>query len=182
MRRLAPALVAALALTGCTTDSAAAPAPEATGSFATCAGLASGVPPTPAKQVLPAIQIPCFDGSSTVHVDQVKGPAVINLWAPWCPPCREELPAFVRLAAQPGAPKVIGVVSSSVRPASVSVAEELGVTFPNLFDGKGRLGAELGIGVLPATLFVDEQGRITKIYRGVALTDETLGALVESQL
>lgn len=107
---------------------------------------------------------------------------MINLWASWCTPCREELPAFARLAAKPGAPKVIGVVDTSTRAAAASTAEDLGVTFPTLFDETSRLNNSMGLGFVPATILVDAQGRITHIYRNVALNDETLGALVKSYL
>ncbi|MBB5871229.1 thiol-disulfide isomerase/thioredoxin [Allocatelliglobosispora scoriae] len=117
-----------------------------------------------------------------VDVRALRGPMVINMWASWCAPCREELPAFERLARKTGAPKVVGVVDTSTRAAAVSVAEDLGVSFPMLFDDRSRFNSAMALGFVPATIFVDEAGRIAFIYRSVALDDASLGALVEKYL
>jgi thiol-disulfide isomerase/thioredoxin len=184
VRRLVLAAVAMLALAGCSsTASQAAPDPEVTGAFQSCGQLGSGSgPATGDTPALPEVKLPCFDGSSMVSVNQIKGPAVINIWASWCGPCRDELPVFARLAAKPGAPKVIGVVDTDRRSAAASLATELGVAFPTLFDERGLLGTALGQRVLPVTLFIDGSGHIAYTYRSVALTDGSLAALIKSHL
>jgi thiol-disulfide isomerase/thioredoxin len=180
MRRSATALIAALLLTGCTSP-AGNPAPDVTGAFAGCDGIATG-PAVTGDDAMPEIQLPCFDGRSMVYLNRIKGPAVINLWASWCTPCQKELPAFARLAAKPGAPRVIGVIVQDGRSASASLAADLGVSFPNLYDERNLLGGALGQQVLPVTLMIGADGHIAYTYRDVGLTDQTLAALVESHL
>jgi cytochrome c biogenesis protein CcmG/thiol:disulfide interchange protein DsbE len=178
-RLMLPAVLLAV-LAGCTPAAEGPPAPEVTGDFAVCANIGTATPPP--SRALPAVELPCFDGRSTVQLSQIKGPAVINLWASWCPPCQEELPALARLAAKPSAPTVIGVATLSRRPAAAALAADLGVTFPTVFDEDNRFGTQLGITSLPATIFVNARGEVTEVYRGVALTDATLAELVESRL
>ena len=147
--------------------------PEQT-QFAVCTGIDGGT----AK--LPEISVPCFTGGLPVKVDRLRGPLVVNFFASWCPPCREELPAFQRLADSGKVP-VLGVVTDDKRAASLSLAIDLGLRFPTLFDATGEIRRARGEAALPLTLFIDERGEVTS-YTGPALTDETLGTLVTQRL
>jgi thiol-disulfide isomerase/thioredoxin len=105
---------------------------------------------------------------------------LINLWASWCAPCREELPAFQRLATRAGdRMHVLGVVSSDDRAAAQSLAEELGVTFPAVYDRQSALRTRLAKAGLPVTVFVDAGGRISHVYNSRPLDDGALARLVE---
>jgi thiol-disulfide isomerase/thioredoxin len=127
---------------------------------------------------LPEVSLGCIQGG-TVQVRQLTGPMVINLWASWCEPSRKELPALQRLADRNMIP-VVGVATDDTREASASLAQDLGVRMPTLFDGSGELRRALGQAALPLTLFVDAQGKVTR-YSGPALTDEKLDALVHER-
>ena len=142
--------------------------------FAACTGIDGGT----AK--LPEISVPCFTGGQPVKVDRLHGPLVVNLFASWCAPCREELPAFQRLADS-GRVAVLGVATDDRRAASLALAIDLGVKFPTLFDATGEIRRARGQAALPLTLFIDSQGEVTS-YSGPALTDETLGTLVTQRL
>jgi thiol-disulfide isomerase/thioredoxin len=133
-----------------------------------------------AKAQLPEMTLPCFTGGEKVQVGQLAGPTVVNFWAPWCLECREELPAFQRLADR-GQVKVIGVATDTTRSEAISLATDLGVTMPTLLDVYGELKRKLGQPNLPLTLFVDGNGKVTT-YVGSALTDDALGALVRERL
>ncbi|MFC0533436.1 TlpA family protein disulfide reductase [Phytohabitans kaempferiae] len=182
------ALVAVLALVGCGGSEEPA-APESSPPFADCATLTA--PPPAAPQVtlpgqgdpLPDVALPCFTGGQEVEVSAIRGPAVLNLWGSWCGPCREELPAFQRFADRAaGKVTVIGVDIRDSRSAASSLAEELGVTYPNLFDPSERLRAKLGITALPATLFVDRDGRVRHVYNSTALDEAELATLAAQHL
>jgi cytochrome c biogenesis protein CcmG/thiol:disulfide interchange protein DsbE len=147
--------------------------PEPT-QFAVCTGIDAGA----AK--LPEVSVPCFTGGQPVKVDRLRGPLVVNFFASWCAPCREELPAFQRLADSGRVP-VVGVVTDDRRSAALSLAVDLGVRFPALFDAGGEFRRARGEAALPLTLFIDEHGAVTS-YSGPALTDETLGRLVTQRL
>ena len=128
---------------------------------------------------LPAVDLSCFDGG-TVHMRQLPGPMVINLWASWCEPCAKELPALQRVADR-NMVKVIGVATDDTREAAASRAEGLGVHMPMLLDPDARLRKAIGEANLPVTLFVDASGKFTR-YVGPALTDEKLASLLRERL
>ncbi|MFY1674709.1 TlpA family protein disulfide reductase [Plantactinospora sp. WMMB334] len=133
---------------------------------------------------LPAVRLPCFSGETEVAVGELRGPAVINLWASWCPPCRRELPAFQRLSARAGDRlRVIGVNTRDSWPAAESIGVDFGLEFPSLYDRDQTLLRELGgRAVLPITLFVDADGRIRHRDETGALDDAALTALVRRHL
>lgn len=137
----------------------------------------------PGPVPLPEVSLPCFADGVPVLVSAVRGPAVVNLWASWCAPCREELPVLQRFAERTaGAVHVVGVISKDSRSASASLAAELGVTFPNLFDEEGKLLKALVLVGLPATLFVDPAGRIRLLHNEGTLDEATLDELGETYL
>ncbi|GIG85202.1 TlpA family protein disulfide reductase [Plantactinospora endophytica] len=146
---------------------------------------ASGTPAgAGAGGVLPALSLPCFVGEGPVAVGELRGPAVVNLWASWCPPCRKELPAFQRLAERAGDRiRVVGVNTGDGRSAARSIGEDFGLEFPNLYDRDQKLLRGLGgRAVLPVTLLVDAQGRIKHRDETGVLDDAELTALVRQHL
>jgi thiol-disulfide isomerase/thioredoxin len=140
------------------------------------------VPPDPAARPLPALALPCFTGGEPFPLAELRGPAVVNLWASWCGPCRKELPALQRFADQAaGRVHVLGVVTGDRPPAAAALATDLGIRFPALTDPDRRLQAELGAFGLPVTVFVDAAGRVRHVHAG-ALDRPALAALVREQL
>ncbi|MDQ7906916.1 TlpA disulfide reductase family protein [Phytohabitans sp. ZYX-F-186] len=186
----AVAVVLVLAAAGCGgSDGGPSPSPEPPAPFTDCAALTA--PPPAAEPValsgegkpLPEVALPCFTGDQEVTVSAIRGPAVVNLWGSWCPPCREELPAFQRFADRAaGKVTVIGVDTRDSRSAAGSLAADLGLTYPNLFDPDERLRVKVGVSALPATLFVDRDGRVRHLYNSTALDDATLATLVARHL
>jgi thiol-disulfide isomerase/thioredoxin len=86
---------------------------------------------------------------------------LVNLWASWCAPCREEMPliedAYARSGDQIG---FLGVNTEDSRSAAVSLLADLDVTFAHVVDQEGRLLTELGLPGLPVTLAVAADGRV----------------------
>ncbi|MEV0805649.1 TlpA disulfide reductase family protein [Micromonospora sp. NPDC050200] len=133
--------------------------------------------------VLPELTLSCFTGGAPVALRDVRGPAVVNVWASWCPPCRKELPAFQRLSERTaGKLQVVGVNSRDTRAAAQSIGEDFGIRFPVLFDQGEALQRELGRNALPLTLLVDAQGRVRHTDATGALDDARLAALVGQHL
>jgi thiol-disulfide isomerase/thioredoxin len=172
VRRVFLALLVLVA--GCT--STVDPAPEPTPPpFRDCAAAVAG------QAELPEFTLKCLTGGGQdVQVGRLAGPAVLNFWAPWCTECRDELPAFQRLADR-GQVTVIGVATDTTRSAAISLGTDLGVTMPTLFDAYGELRRKLGEPNLPLTLFIDRDGKVTSHAKS-ALNDETLGELVKERL
>jgi cytochrome c biogenesis protein CcmG/thiol:disulfide interchange protein DsbE len=109
---------------------------------------------------LPALTLPCFTGGQEVALGALPGPAVINMWASWCGPCRDELPVMQGLADRTaGRLHVLGVDVGDSREAAASFGAGRSVTMPTLYDRDRRLLAALGRANLPVTVFVDAGGR-----------------------
>lgn len=96
---------------------------------------------------------------------------VLNFWATWCAPCREEMPAFSRLSQRWAGRAVQFVGLSSEAPEAVGrFARELPVAYP-LWTGEevDALARRLGnrLGVLPFTVLIDSEGRVVEMKVGL---------------
>lgn len=196
-KRLVALLVPALlAVAGCT-DAGPEQAPSTRDEvaqsrpspFADCSGLTTDQPsappatPAPGGTPLPELTLPCFTGGAPVDLHQIQGPAVINLWASWCAPCRAELPAFQRLSEQAeGQLTVVGVNMRDTRSGAQSIGEDFGVRFPSLIDQGEALQRALGRKAIPMTVLVDANSRIRHVDVSGALDDARLAELVRVHL
>ena len=100
---------------------------------------------------------PLGDGKP-VDLAGLRGPMVINLWASWCAPCREELPHYQAFAQKyAGKVDVLGVDWQETRAdAARQLARETGVTYPLVADPEGRLRTQ----VLPKLILLDDHGEV----------------------
>jgi len=105
-------------------------------------------------------------------IGQWKGKLlVVNFWATWCVPCREEMPEFVK-AQQEFGPRGLQFVGIAVDDAAKAeaFAAELGLNYPALIGGYGaiELSRSFGnrLGALPFTIIVDRAGRINHTQLG----------------
>lgn len=120
-----------------------------------------------------------------VRLDALAGePLVINVWATWCPPCRDEMPYFQQLHERAdGKLRVIGVDYSDDADSASALLDELGVRYPQLFDPDAELKVPFGLGVgIPATVYVRADGEIAHIARTPYQNLDQLRADVESYL
>ncbi|MFY1634697.1 TlpA family protein disulfide reductase [Solwaraspora sp. WMMB335] len=174
---------------GCTADPSSEPQQTESVPFAGCASLTAPpagtavASPAVAATPLPGLRLPCFAGGTPIDVRALRGPAVINFWAGWCPPCREELPALQRLADQSaGRLHVVGVNTADDRGRALSVAEDLGLDFPQLVDPDRRFLRSVQRTALPLTIFVDDSGDMRLLHQESVLDDAMLARLVEQEL
>jgi thiol-disulfide isomerase/thioredoxin len=157
--------------------------PSASTTSAGQTGTAESPTPAAGEARLPALSLPCFTGDRRVDLAELRGPAVINLWASWCAPCRKELPVLQRFADRAaGQVHVLGVNVTDRRAAAQSLGTDLGLSFPNLADADDELRRALGRQVIPITLFVDAAGRIRHLDTSGALDDATLATLAQRHL
>jgi len=142
-------------------------------------------PPAPAGESevgeLPDLTLPCLGPGEDVSFGEPLGvPLLINLWASWCAPCRDELPTLARYAERTrGQVVVLGIVTQDRRESAVALARDLDVRFPAVYDEQGRFNASLGRRPLPATLFVAPSGQVLHLYNDTPLDDAGLAALSE---
>lgn len=195
MRRLAGLLAGLLLLTGCTgtppaptpgftpADPAAIVAARKAAGIADCPASKSGVEAR--RDGLPDLALSCLGGDSTVRLSGLRGkPMVINLWAQWCAPCREESPYLRRFQdAAKGKVLLLGINSDDPRPElAVEFAGLVGWRYPQLADPERRLNGLMPINGLPFTLFVDADGRVVYRVTGVLRSYEELVQLAETTL
>lgn len=120
----------------------------------------------PAEQKpAPDLLLAALDGSP-LKLSELKGKVVLlNFWATWCPPCREEVPSMVRLNAKM-AGKPFQMVAVSIdeggKPAVESFFKTLGQSLPAYIDPTTRAANTYGITGVPETFIIDKNGIIVK--------------------
>lgn len=123
-------------------------------------------------QPLPAVA----DARLTELLAQHKGsPLIVNFWASWCEPCREEMPSLQRLADRwrGRGTAVLTVAVADKRDKAVDFLWEAGVTLPLLHDPDQAVARAWGVRTLPTTLVLDRRHRIVARGRGAIDWDET---------
>ena len=130
---------------------------------------------TTTPKEIPALAFEDSGGQARTLADFRGKLVVLNLWATWCAPCREEMPALDRLQAELGGPR-FEVVALSVDQQGPQIARkffaEVGVKSLALYiDRSAQATFKLGAVGLPATLLVDAQGREIGRHVGPAKWD-----------
>jgi thiol-disulfide isomerase/thioredoxin len=130
----------------------------------------------PLSDTLPDTAFVTRDGVTRRLAHWRGRPLLVNFWAPWCEPCREEIPLLERLSRQPSAQglQVIGVAVDS-RAAVLDYAQRAGIQYPLLIGERAGLAAVRALGmeaVFPFSVFVDARGRIVTLKIGRLHADQ----------
>jgi cytochrome c biogenesis protein CcmG, thiol:disulfide interchange protein DsbE len=139
----------------------------------------------PAEAGLPDLTLECLGGGTPVRLSGLAGtPTVLNLWASWCGPCRDELPLLAKAQRAYGDRiRVIGVdFADSAPDAALELARRSGVTYPLLVDPGSRTKVPLRVIGLPQTVFVDAQGRMVATERSAFRSYADLTAAISKHL
>jgi len=145
------------------------------------------LPPCPAgtgpgPEQLRGITLDCAgDGVSVDVAEAVAGrPTVLNLWAYWCGPCAQELPAMAEYQRRAGsAVTVLTVHQDENEEAALLRLADLGVRLPTLQDGRRLIAAALRVpNVMPATVVLRADGSVAEVLpRSFASADEIAAAV-----
>lgn len=118
-----------------------------------------------------------FDGRVVRLFDYRGTPVVLNFWASWCAPCREEAPAFARVAAANDQVAFLGIdVRDRERDARAFIAE-FSLPYPSAPDTEG-VEQQYGVVGIPTTIFIAGNGTVVRTWLG-PLEEQRLIAFVE---
>lgn len=125
------------------------------------------------KSPAPEVSVVSISNGSTLKLSELKGKVVLlNFWATWCPPCREEIPSMMKLnTAMAGKPFQMVAVSidEGGKPAVEAFFKESGMSIPTYLDASGASSKSYGITGVPESFVIDKQGVIVKkVIGGVA--------------
>ena len=131
----------------------------------------------------PDFSVEDADGNAVKLSDMAGKPVVLNIWASWCPPCRQEMPEFNKVYEELGADvhfmmvNAVGINGETKKNGSDYVANE-GFTFPAYYDMKQDAVSTYGIRAFPTSFFIDSDGCIAAGVEG-AIDEDTLRRGIE---
>jgi cytochrome c biogenesis protein CcmG/thiol:disulfide interchange protein DsbE len=104
-----------------------------------------------------------------VGLEELRGtPVVLNFWASWCEPCREEAPLLQSAWERSGGDGVLvlGLDTQDARPDARAFVEEFALTYPNVREPGGEVSRAFGMTGLPETFFISADGQVVAHARG----------------
>jgi cytochrome c biogenesis protein CcmG/thiol:disulfide interchange protein DsbE len=145
-----------------------------------------GASPGPVAQLgreAPAFSLERLDGGRVSLADLRGRPIVLNFWASWCAPCRDESPMLTALAADYADEglAVVGIVYHDEATNAIEFMRRYSQTYPGLLDPAQRTALDYGVFGVPETYFIDAGGVIRARRLGPLVPSE-LGPAVETIL
>ncbi|MDQ7037766.1 MAG: TlpA disulfide reductase family protein [Aquificota bacterium] len=116
----------------------------------------------------PDFEATTLDGRR-IKLSDLRGKIVLlNFWATWCPPCREEMPIFVRVYRKyKNRGFEIVAVSTDSGPEGVrNFIKEFRINFPVVLDQKGKLARLYRVQGLPTSFLINREGKVVKVRLG----------------
>ncbi|MBZ0291353.1 MAG: TlpA family protein disulfide reductase [Anaerolineae bacterium] len=131
----------------------------------------------------PDFEFTTFDGATHQLSDFRGQVVVINFWASWCGPCRDEAPELQSAWEKYENQNVVflGIAYADNGPKSIAYLDEFGITYLNAPDLGTRISEDYNIQGVPETFVIDQQGNVAQfIYAGV--TEHQLSAVIDRLL
>jgi len=142
-------------------------------------GLTAGGPGPVSEGPAPDFTLRLFDGGE-LSLSELRGQVVVlNFWASWCAPCRDEAP-MLEAAWQRYRERgviVVGVNDKDTEPPARAFIEEFGITYPNGPDPLSRIAGAYRIVGVPETFVISPQGEIAEVFIGSPTEAQLTNAL-----
>ncbi|MFT5082115.1 MAG: thiol-disulfide isomerase/thioredoxin [Lentisphaeria bacterium] len=110
-----------------------------------------------------------------VRLSDLRGRVVmLNFWASWCGPCRQEMPLLDQLSQryEPAGFTMLGVNVEADQKAADNLLREIPVSFPVLYDPTSKVSALYRVEAMPSTILIDCDGNMNYLHRGYVPGDE----------
>lgn len=132
-------------------------------------------PSSNVKEPSPNFTLNLLDGGNFNSSDYKGKPVLINFFASWCLPCREEMPVLEKIVHEykPKGVVFLGIAVDDTEEKMKDFIAKYGVTFPVGLDKTATIQKSFGIYGIPTTYFIDKQGVINYFHSG-AVTEELL--------
>lgn len=126
------------------------------------------------------------DSKSTLSLSNFKGkPIMLNFWASWCDPCKQEAPllenTWKQMQAQRKEVVFLGIDFQDSNNDAINFLRLYNITYPNVVDASGSVASEYGVTGLPHTIFINRHGTVTAKVAG-QLTAQVLASNLQSIL
>ena len=120
------------------------------------------------RPAAPVAALPLLGADGNSSLADFKGKVVVlNVWASWCDPCREEMPLLQRVheRIEPQGGVVLGVDTQDASSKAIAFLKEVNASFPSMRDIDRSYGRQFGVNAYPETFLIDRQGRVAALRR-----------------
>lgn len=118
---------------------------------------------------IPERKLTVLGGDQLGSVAELRGKWVlVNVWASWCVPCRDEAPALQDFYERHGGEgfEIVGIDTQETAEDGLGFVEEFGLTYPQLHDGPGEYADDLKTTGVPENFLVDPEGKVALVQPG----------------
>ena len=132
------------------------------------------------RPAAPEFTLERLDEDGELSLSALRGKAVVlNFWASWCVPCKEEAPVLEELWQEnrERGLVVVGLDAKDFRRDARDFVRRFGLTFPIVYDGPGDTIPDWGVTGFPETFVIDRDGRVVEAFVGAVNSDEDRGRL-----
>lgn len=139
----------------------------------------------PDRKAAPVLSGDDLEGNALTTADWAGQTIVVNVWGPWCPPCREEMPALKEVSEQYADQdvKFVGILNRSKSDSARAFNKKVGVTYPSFADQGGRLELKFNDSLptiaVPTTWIIDSKGKVAVRIATDGLSASTLAGLID---